>query len=231
MIGDEVRRRREELGLTGTQLAARAGMAPSAVSQIETGKRSPNSVSVMKLAEALGCEVADLYPKALQARLPLEETERLMSRPAVRDWLRENRAKFAEMSDEEFAGYLRKLSANKEPDELERAFDQLLVDMEAEREATRRAVRAELKYGGRLFDKVSFDSPEDERRSARDAQTNWRLERELMTRYNELLRLTGRYSRLLYEANLLHNYLVNPHEREEEREKALEVAFAEEGVA
>ncbi len=76
MIGEEVRRQREELGLTGAQLAARAGLAPSAVSQIETGKRSPSSMSVMKLADALGVEVGQLYPKKAQAPLPLEESER-----------------------------------------------------------------------------------------------------------------------------------------------------------
>jgi transcriptional regulator with XRE-family HTH domain len=69
MIGEEVRRRRERLGLTGAQLAGRAGLAPSAVSQIETGKRTPNSASVIKLATALGTGVGDLYPKG-QAPLP-----------------------------------------------------------------------------------------------------------------------------------------------------------------
>ena len=73
MIGDEVRRRREGLGLTGAQLAARARMAPSSISQIETGKRTPSSASVIKLAEALGAEVGDLYPKKAQAPLPLED--------------------------------------------------------------------------------------------------------------------------------------------------------------
>src|SRR5215210_5184414 len=71
MVGDEVRRRRLKLGLTGAQLAERASMAPSAVSQIETGKRSPSSDSVIKLADALGVNVGDLFPKA-QAPLPLE---------------------------------------------------------------------------------------------------------------------------------------------------------------
>jgi transcriptional regulator with XRE-family HTH domain len=71
MIGEEVRRRREELGLTGAQLAERAGMAPSAVSQIETGKRNPSSTSVVKLAEALGAEVGELFPKA-QAPFPFD---------------------------------------------------------------------------------------------------------------------------------------------------------------
>ncbi len=71
MIGEEVRRHRQELGLTGAQLAARAGMAPSAVSQIETGKRTPNSTSVIKLAAALGLEAGDLLPKG-QTPLPLD---------------------------------------------------------------------------------------------------------------------------------------------------------------
>jgi transcriptional regulator with XRE-family HTH domain len=69
MIGEEIRRQREVLGLTGAQLAAKAGMAPSAVSQIETGKRTPSSTSVLKLAYALGVEVGELYPKG-QTPLP-----------------------------------------------------------------------------------------------------------------------------------------------------------------
>ena len=72
MIGEEVRRRREGLGLTGAQLAERAGMAPSAVSQIETGKRTPSSSSVVKLAAGLGVEVGALFPKS-QRPLPLED--------------------------------------------------------------------------------------------------------------------------------------------------------------
>jgi transcriptional regulator with XRE-family HTH domain len=73
LIGEEVRLLREEMGLTGAQLAARAGLAPSAVSQIETGKRTPSSTSVAKLAEALGVEPGDLFPKKAQAPLPLNE--------------------------------------------------------------------------------------------------------------------------------------------------------------
>lgn len=74
MIGEKVRRRREELGLTGAQLAERAGMAPSAVSQIETGKRTPSSPSVVKLADALSVEVGELFPK-VQPPLPDFEEE------------------------------------------------------------------------------------------------------------------------------------------------------------
>jgi transcriptional regulator with XRE-family HTH domain len=75
-IGEEIRRRREEQGLTGFQLAVKAGMAPSAVSQIETGKRTPSSASVVKLADALGVEVGELYPKA-QVPLPFDRDEQM----------------------------------------------------------------------------------------------------------------------------------------------------------
>jgi transcriptional regulator with XRE-family HTH domain len=81
MIGEEVRRRREELGLTGAELAERANLAPSAVSQIETGKRSPSSNSIVKLAEALGVEVGELFPKKAQAPLQLEVEEQAGQEP------------------------------------------------------------------------------------------------------------------------------------------------------
>ncbi len=76
MIGEEIRQRREELRLTGAQLAAKASMAPSAVSQIETGKRTPSSASVIKLAAALGVEVGELYPQ-VPTQLPLEDAPSL----------------------------------------------------------------------------------------------------------------------------------------------------------
>ena len=90
MIGEEIRRRRQEQGLTGVQLAAKAGMAPSAVSQIETGRRTPHSASVVKLAGALECEVADLYPKGPR-QLSLEDRPTLEDLHAAAgcetDWL------------------------------------------------------------------------------------------------------------------------------------------------
>jgi transcriptional regulator with XRE-family HTH domain len=116
MIGDEVRRRREELGLTGTQLAARAGMAPSAISQIETGKRSPNSLSVMKLAEALNCEVADLFPKAAEPLpFPNEAEQRRIGYAALTAWAEYLELMLERWGELEFE--LRSLPARSEPDE------------------------------------------------------------------------------------------------------------------
>lgn len=91
-IGQEVKRRREARGWIQAKLAVEAGMAPSAVNQIENGKRRPSANSLEKLAEALEVEVADLFPKG-QTPLPLE-------RPPI------SRAEALELSDEEFKNLL-----------------------------------------------------------------------------------------------------------------------------
>jgi transcriptional regulator with XRE-family HTH domain len=73
-VGQEVKRQREARGWTQAKLAVEAGMAPSAVNQIENGKRSPSATSLSKLAGALEVEIADLFPKvpSLQPPLPLD---------------------------------------------------------------------------------------------------------------------------------------------------------------
>jgi transcriptional regulator with XRE-family HTH domain len=73
-VGPVIKRLREERELSQTQLAALVGTGPSAISEIEHGKRNPNAVTLMKLAEALGVEVGELFPKA-QGPLQLEFEE------------------------------------------------------------------------------------------------------------------------------------------------------------
>jgi transcriptional regulator with XRE-family HTH domain len=68
----EVKRLRQEREWNQTELAYHAGLAPSVISQIENGKRDPSARTLRKLAEALGVEVGDLFPKA-QSPLPFEE--------------------------------------------------------------------------------------------------------------------------------------------------------------
>jgi len=60
-VGAKIRRLRQERDWTGAQLAVYAGMAPSAISQIETGRRSPNAGSLEKIARSLQVEVVDLF--------------------------------------------------------------------------------------------------------------------------------------------------------------------------
>lgn len=74
-VGQEVRRRRESRGWSQAKLAVEAGMAVSAVSQIETGKRRPSAGSLGKLAGAFGVEIGDLFPKAEAPLFPAPPSE------------------------------------------------------------------------------------------------------------------------------------------------------------
>jgi len=71
-VGTEVRRLREAKNWSQAKLAGETGMAVSGISQIENGKRNPNSATLIKLARALDAEVADLFPLG-QLRLRLLE--------------------------------------------------------------------------------------------------------------------------------------------------------------
>ncbi len=72
-VGQEVRRLREAKGWSQPKLAVEAGVAVSGVSQIENGKRNPNSGTLLKLAKALDVDVADFFPKG-QAPLWSDES-------------------------------------------------------------------------------------------------------------------------------------------------------------
>lgn len=63
-IGSEIRRAREARGWSQAKLAAGADMGVSGISQIETGTRNPSVVTLSKIADALGVEVVELFPKA-----------------------------------------------------------------------------------------------------------------------------------------------------------------------
>ena len=53
-LGERVKERREELGLTQLQLAQALGVTPQHISVIEKNKRAPSLDSLAKLAQELG---------------------------------------------------------------------------------------------------------------------------------------------------------------------------------
>jgi transcriptional regulator with XRE-family HTH domain len=59
-ICHEVRRRREELGLTQEELADLSGLTPNYIGAIELGKRDPSVSSMRSLARGLGISLAEL---------------------------------------------------------------------------------------------------------------------------------------------------------------------------
>jgi transcriptional regulator with XRE-family HTH domain len=68
-VGRQVKRLREAKGWSQTRLAVEAEMSVSGISMIENGHRNLSTVSLAKLADALGVEVRDLFPLE-QAPLP-----------------------------------------------------------------------------------------------------------------------------------------------------------------
>ncbi len=59
-FGRNVRRRREEQGLSQEKLAAKAGVDRAFLSGIESGTRNPGVLTVAKLAKALGVSISAL---------------------------------------------------------------------------------------------------------------------------------------------------------------------------
>lgn len=74
-FGAVIKHLRNEKGWSQGQLAVYSETSQPTVNQIETGKRNPSTETLVKLARALGVEVADLFPKG-QAPLPDFESER-----------------------------------------------------------------------------------------------------------------------------------------------------------
>jgi transcriptional regulator with XRE-family HTH domain len=66
---EELRRIREEAGLSQAQLARESGVDRATINKIEQGKRSPSIATLESLSRTLTVEVADFFPKA-QAPLP-----------------------------------------------------------------------------------------------------------------------------------------------------------------
>lgn len=90
---DELRRIRKERGLSQQRLAELANVDKVTIVHIEGGKVSPKVETLEKLAEALGVELGDFFPKA-QMELPLdfdpEEVESIpeLKRAAALLWAR-----------------------------------------------------------------------------------------------------------------------------------------------
>jgi len=63
-LGAAIKRERSNLGISQGELAERAGLHRTYVSDVERGTRNPSIQSVEKLARALHVSVAKLYERA-----------------------------------------------------------------------------------------------------------------------------------------------------------------------
>src|SRR5215208_7633716 len=61
---DRIRQLRKERGLSQVKLAVMADMDPATLNRLERGTGNPNLKTLERVAEVLGVEVADFFPKA-----------------------------------------------------------------------------------------------------------------------------------------------------------------------
>src|SRR5215212_4823220 len=61
---ERIRQLRKERGLSQAKLAVMADMDPATLNRLERGTGNPNLKTLERVADALGAEVADFFPKA-----------------------------------------------------------------------------------------------------------------------------------------------------------------------
>ncbi len=65
-LGKNIANRRKDLQCTQSDLAYAIGMEIPNLSVIENGKSNPQLLTLVKIAAALDCELADLLPSVIQ---------------------------------------------------------------------------------------------------------------------------------------------------------------------
>lgn len=62
-IGESIKRRRQKLGLTQEELAARTELSKGFISQLERNLTSPSIATLMDILEALGTDISDFFAR------------------------------------------------------------------------------------------------------------------------------------------------------------------------
>lgn len=64
LVGENVRSRRQALGMTQEAFAAKSGLSQQYISGLERGLRNPTVVTLFEMSVALDCSPADLISPA-----------------------------------------------------------------------------------------------------------------------------------------------------------------------
>lgn len=72
-IPENIKKIRREKGLTQKELGNLCGMADSAIRRYESGRANPKINTLIKIAEALNCEVSDIDESIIVVPLPKYE--------------------------------------------------------------------------------------------------------------------------------------------------------------
>ena len=69
-VGNQIRKQREAMQMTVSQLARRVGVSRNTITNYEAGKTEPSSSDLMRLTSALGCAVSDLLGESCTSTPP-----------------------------------------------------------------------------------------------------------------------------------------------------------------
>lgn len=72
-VGHRIRKQRQKKGMLQEELARKAGLSPSALSNFEQGRRRTSLGWLRKISKALGVSMAELIPES-RVRKPLART-------------------------------------------------------------------------------------------------------------------------------------------------------------
>ena len=78
VLGNAIKQKRSALGISQEELAARAGLHRTYVSEVERGERNPSITSVEKLAHALDISITSLFERTEPNSGPREAVEILL---------------------------------------------------------------------------------------------------------------------------------------------------------
>lgn len=113
-IGAAIRKQRDAMGMTVAQLAKRVGVSRNTITNYESGKTEPSASDLVRLAETLGCHVAEFLgvgecgppPRfAFRAHAPLRKDPSIIV--TARKYLR-SYAEIEEIMDARLGGHLRR---------------------------------------------------------------------------------------------------------------------------
>ena len=65
IVGMNIRKHRQQAGISQEELAAKSGFYRTYINLVETAKRTPSSYTLYRLAKALNISVFKLYPSTI----------------------------------------------------------------------------------------------------------------------------------------------------------------------
>lgn len=152
-IGELIRARREDAGITQDTLGERLGMTRTSVTNFENARQRVQLDTLYQTAEVLGVPVSALLPPEIEGESVKIPQARLKGLPTtVREWIREVMVRPRQRVGEEYLEWIRERAKAPTPPPLMHLCDSIygfgeVTDMPVPIEKAARAIGVEVRYG------------------------------------------------------------------------------------